>query len=324
MFKAQKTLSFASLAVALLIAPGCSRRGAVDANDLTASFKANRTSAPLKSALEVTYTWTTGPNFRKITGDYRALVHFLDQEKVLLFTDDHAATPKPSEWEPNKTYSYTRTVYVPLIPYVGEATVVMGLYPEAGRGDRIALKGEDFGLREYSVAKMQLLSRTENVHIQLKDGWHNPEPGPNPTMETTWTKKEASFSFRNPKKSVIVYARFDAPSKLYAKPPVLTITAQGRAAFTHTFENAELVEKKIRFKAEDLGAEGDVDVKVSMDQAIVPKTLGTSQTDDRELGVRFYDLVVGVEDELGTVAGVVDASPVAAGKKPAAKPAPKK
>ena len=229
----------------LLLVLGCNRRGAVPANDITASFKANRMAAPLDSAIEVTYTWTTGPQFKKVEGNYRALVHFIDQGKVLLFTDDHAITPPPSEWEANKTYSYTRTVFVPVVTYIGDATVTMGLYPD-GRGERIPLKGEDFGLREYVAAKMQLLAQVENVRVYHKEGWHNPEPGPNPMVETTWSQKEAVLSFKNPKKPVIVYLQFDAPysAKNYPSgPPTLTLSAQGRAGLTHTFENGELVEK---------------------------------------------------------------------------------
>lgn len=309
----------------LLATLGCDRRGAVPANDITASFKANRMSAPLDSAIEVTYSWTTGPNFKKIDGDYRALVHFIDQGKVLLFTDDHAVTPPPSQWEPNKTYSYTRTVFVPVVTYIGDTTVTMGLYP-AGRGERIPLKGEDFGLREYVAAKMQLLAQVENVRVYYKEGWHNPEPGPNPMVETTWTKKEAVLSFKNPHKPVILYLQFDAPYSPKNYPdgaPTLSVAAQGRAGFTHTFENGELVEKKIRIKAEDLGAEDTVELRFAMDKTIVPKSLGMSPTDDRELGVRVYDVFVGVEDELGTVPNVVDATPIVAA--PAAKgskPAP--
>jgi hypothetical protein len=311
----------------LLLALGCNRRGAVPANDITASFKANRMSAPLDSAIEVTYTWTTGPEFKKVDGNYRALVHFIDQGKILLFTDDHAVTPPPSSWEPNKTYTYTRTVFVPVVTYIGDATVTMGLYPD-GRGERIPLKGEDFGLREYAVAKMQLLAQVENVRVYYKEGWHNPEPGPNPMVETTWTKKEAVLSFKNPKKPVIVYVQFDAPysPKNYpAGAPVLTLSAQGRAGFTHTFENGELVERKIRFKAEDLGTEDTVELRFSTDKTIVPKLLGMSPTDDRELGVRVYDVFVGVEDELGQVPNVVDATPMAPapaakGAKPGATP----
>ena len=233
-----------------------------------------------------------------------------------------------------QTYSYTRTIFVPAVTYIGDATVTMGLYPSSGRGERIPLKGEDFGLREYVTAKMQLLAQVENVRVYFKEGWYNPEPGPNgnPLVETTWTKKEAVLSFKNPKKSVIVYVQFDAPysAKYYpAKAPVLTVAAQGRAAFTHTFENGELVERKIRFKALDLGTEDTVELRLSMDQTIVPKTLGISPTDDRELGVRVYDIFVGVEDELGTVPNVVDAPPMAPaqpgkGKAAPAKPAPQK
>ncbi|MEO8359466.1 MAG: hypothetical protein ABI672_05495 [Vicinamibacteria bacterium] len=318
----------------LLLVLGCNRRGAVPANDITASFKANRMSAPLDSAIEVTYTWTTGPNFKKIEGDYRALVHFIDQGKVTLFTDDHAITPPPSQWEANKTYTYTRTLFIPVVTYIGDATVTMGLYPTAPRAERIPLKGEDFGLREYTVAKMTLLAQVENVRVYLKEGWHNPEPGPNPLVETTWTKKEAVLSFKNPKKPIILYLQFDAPysPKNYpAGPPSLTVTAQGRAGFKHTFENGELVEKKIRFTAADLGTEDTVEVRFNTDTAIVPKSLGMSSTDDRELGVRVYDVFVGVEDELGTVPNVVDAIPMAvaptasASMKPGAKatPAPK-
>jgi len=312
----------------LLLAIGCTRRGAVPANDITPSFTANRMSAPLDSAVEVTYTWKTGPEFKKIEGDHRALVHFIDQGKLLLFTDDHAITPPPSQWEANKTYSYTRTVFIPVVTYIGDATVTMGLYPTAPRGERIPLKGEDFGLREFTVAKIQLLAQVENVRVYYKEGWYNPEPGPNPAVETTWTKKEGVLSFKNPKKPVIVYLQFDAPysAKNYpAGPPTLTVTAQGRAGFTHKFENGELNEKKIRFSAADLGTEDTVELRLSMDQTIVPKTLGMSPTDDRELGVRVYDVFVGVEDELGKVPNVVDAVPVApvvpAKGKAAAKPA---
>ena len=41
----------------------------------------------------------------------------------MLFEDDHTPQPPPSTWEPGKTYSYTRTKFVPVYPYVGEVEV---------------------------------------------------------------------------------------------------------------------------------------------------------------------------------------------------------
>ena len=86
------------------------------------------------------------------------------------------------------------------------------------------LKGEDAGLREFKVAKIELLPQTENIFLVYKEGWHNPESSPqNPSLERTWTKKDALVSFKNPKKDVVVYLEADTNSKAFDAPPVLTL-----------------------------------------------------------------------------------------------------
>ena len=196
--------SFLAIALIGALALGaCSRRQPAEVNPIVPSIKVNRTKAPLGSALEVTYTWTVEPGAKKLDQNYWALVHFLDNQEVMLFSDDHQPEPPPSTWEAGKTYSYTRTRFVPVYPYVGEVEVRMGLYPYPGRGERPALKGEDKGFREYKVATLELLPQTENIFLVYKDGWHNPETHPeNPSVERTWTKKEALVSFKNPKTDV--------------------------------------------------------------------------------------------------------------------------
>ena len=98
--------------------------------------KATTRKAALKSAIEVTYTWTLEPGAKKLDQDYSAFLHFLDSHRVLLFAESHLPSPPPSTWEPGKTYSYTRTKFIPIYPYVGEVEVRMGLYP-SGRGERV-------------------------------------------------------------------------------------------------------------------------------------------------------------------------------------------
>ena len=168
-------LSVGLLSAALF--PGCNRRIRRGGRHHP-SLSPNRTTAPLGSAIEVTYTWTTGPAFKKLDKDYRALVHFLDSHKVVLFTDDHLPTVPPTSWEPGKTYSYTRTVFIPIYPYVGEVRPVMGLFPVSGKGERLALKGEDLGLREYKVAAMEFQPQTENIFLVYKDGLAQPRVPP--------------------------------------------------------------------------------------------------------------------------------------------------
>jgi hypothetical protein len=305
-----------SFAVAALVLPGlltgCARRQQGEINDIVPQVAFNRVRTPLGSAIEITYTWKLEPTAKKVSADYRALVHFLDSHRVMLFEDDHAPIPPTSTWEPGKSYSYTRTKFVPIYPYVGEVEVRMGLTPPSGRGERLMLKGDDAGLREYRVAKMELLPQTENIFLVYKEGWHSPEASPqNPSLERTWTKREGLVSFKNPKRDVIVYLEADTNSKAFKDQAVLTVSAGGSKGLSVPIETSELMLKKISFKKEDLGDGEWVDLRLTMSQSFVPKLLGIND-DDRELGLLVYHLYVGEADKLGKLpeGSVVAAGPV--------------
>ena len=310
--RSSRMRAWALLGIALLPSlVACGRRKPTEVNDITPSFAVNRERAPLGSAVEVTYTWTVGSAATKPAQDYRALVHFLDRDRTLLFTDDHALTPPATSWEPGKAYSYTRTVFIPFYRYAGEVQVVMGLYPVAGKGERMGLKGEDPGLREYKVGKMELLPQTENIFLVYKDGWHSPESSAqNPSLERTWTKKDALVAFKNPKKDILVYLEADTNAKAFETPPALTLAVGGKTGVVVPITDSEVFMKKVRVKAADLGTEEWVDLRLSMNQAFVPKAKVAGSTDDRELGLMVYHLYVGDADALGKVEGVVDAGPV--------------
>ena len=316
----------AGVAVAILAAallPGCSRHKQAEVNPIVPSFTVSRAKAPLGSAVEITYTWTVEPGAKKIPDNYRAFVGFSDPHGVMLFEDDHVPTPPPSAWEPGKTYSYTRTKFIPIYPYVGEVDVRMGLYPYPGRGERIALKGDDAGMRSYRVAKMELLPQTENIFLVYKDGWHSPESSPqNPTLERTWTKKDALVSFKNPKKDIVVYLEADTNYKAFDQPPVLTMAVAGKSGVVVPIPNSEVFLEKVKVKAQDLGNEEWVDLRLSMNESFVPKAKGVNNHDERELGLLVYHLYVGEADKLGSIPAttMVDAGPVTL--PPPASPAP--
>jgi hypothetical protein len=280
-----------------MLAGACGRRQPAEIHAISPAFETNRPRAPLGSFIEVTYTWNVAPTAKKLDKDYRAFVQFLDSQKVMLFGDDHVPAPPPVEWEPGKSYSYKRTVFVPIYPYVGDVQVVMGLY--SGR-DRLALQGEDLGLQAYKVADMEFLPQTENIFLVYKEGWHNPESSPeNPSLERTWTKKDALVSFKNPKQDIIVYLEADTNFKAFTEPPVLTVSVGEDVGLEIPIENSEVFLKRIRFKAEDLGDGDWVDLRLSMNQSFVPKELGLNQ-DERELGLLVYkQLYIAEADDLG-------------------------
>jgi hypothetical protein len=304
------------LAVALPAA--CRGRKPAEVNPIEPKVSFNRTRVPLGGPLEVTYTWTLDGTARKLPQDYRVLVHFLDSHEVMLFEDDHMPSPPTSQWEPGQTYTYTRTKFVPIYPYVGDVEVRMGLYPHPGRGERPALKGDDAGLREYRVAKLELLPQTENIFLVYKDGWHNPEPHPdNPAIERTWTKKEALVSFKNPRKDVVIYLEADTIPKYFPDGKAqLTVAVGGKVGLVLPIEDPEVFLKRIRVKGEDLGSDEWVDVRLMMNGSFVPKQQNPPlNNDDRELGLLKYQLYVGEADKLGPLQGpdVVDAGALPAG-----------
>ena len=102
-------------------------------------------------------------------------VHVLDPDGEQMWTDDHLPPTPTSQWKPGQTVEYTRTVFVPIYPYVGEAVVRLGLYDPTTQ-QAAALNAPRTSRREeYQVAKFQLQPQTENIFLIFKDGWHPAE-----------------------------------------------------------------------------------------------------------------------------------------------------
>lgn len=305
----KRGLALSWTALALLTA--CNRRKPAEINPIEPAVSFNRSRVPLGSAVEATYTWKLDPAAKTPTGDYQAMVHVLDSHKQILFSADHRPVPPPQEWKPGQTYTYSRTVFVPLYSYVGPAQVRMGLYNGTGRGERVALKGNDQGMSEILVGQLELLPQTENIFLLEKEGWHAPETSANARgEERTWTKKEALLQFKNPKKDVIFYLEADTNFKAFPQPPVLTIAVNGGTSGVQVpIPDSEVFLKKVRFKAQDLGTGEWVDLRLSMNQAFLPKAMGLNN-DERELGLLVYHHYAGLAEQLGAVAGVVDAGPL--------------
>lgn len=302
-----------AVVIAGLLMPAC-RKKQEEVNPIEAKITVNRVRAPLGSPIEVTYTWKCEPGMKKLGQEYHAFVHFLDSHGLTLFADDHLPSPPPFQWEPGKEYSYTRTVFIPVYPYVGEVEMRMGLYPSNGRGPRVAMKGDDAGLYEYRIAKMEFLPQTENIYLVEKEGWHNPESSPQtPGFERIWTKREALISFKNPKKDVIFYLEADTNFKAFQKPPVLTLSVNGKVGVTIPIKDSEIFMKKVLFKAADLGTGDWADLRFTLNQGFVPMTLGINN-DDRELGLLVYHRAVVEAEKVGALpaGSVMDAGPLPA------------
>ena len=266
----------------LLAAGGCGKKKDNTPPVATPSLSMSKDHVPIGSAVTLTYKFQVEPN-ATFDKNYWVFVHVLDSEGEQMWTHDHMPPTPTSAWKPGQTIQYSRTVFVPNYPYIGEATVRLGLYDQ-GTGTRLPLKGQEASRREYVVAKFQVVPSSESITLLNKDGWYPLEvDSKNPTNEWQWTQKRATLSFRNPKKDATLYLDFDARADQLTPPQQVTLRIGDRtiAQFPADTRTAEL--KTIPISAAQMGDAPMVDLVLEVD-----KTFKPGGGDPRELGIRVF------------------------------------
>jgi hypothetical protein len=284
-------LGLAALALASGSLSGCRRKEAPAPPMATPSVTLNHDKTPLGSPIDITYKFVVA-NDAKFTEDLRVMVHVVDADEELIFAFDHNPPIPTTQWKPGQTVDYTKTVFVPIYPYVGEATIQLGLHSTTTQ-KRVALAGTDAGQRAYKVAKIQLQPQTENVFTVFKDGWHPGEVAEhNATVEWQWTKKEATLSFKNPKKDSLFYLDVDNPGSVFTEAQQVKVTLGGQVVDEFTLQPKQPDLRKIPLKAAQLGTGDVAELVISVDKTYVPAVLVAGSKDPRELGVRVFHAYV--------------------------------
>src|SRR5688572_7952909 len=241
-----------------------------------------RDRVAIGSPVKVTYRFQVAANAR-FDGDYWVFVHVLNPQGEQLWNDDHLPPTPTSQWKPGQTVEYTRTIFVPNYPHIGEAAVRIGLYSQAD-GKRLVLAAPEVSRREYVVAKLDLLPQSENVFLIYKDGWHPAEiASENPMSEWQWTQKRASFSFRNPKKDANFYLDYDARSDLFTPPQQVTLRIGDTVLKTFAADVKEKTLVIVPITPAQFGDGEMVEMSIELD-----KTFKPGGADPRELGIRVY------------------------------------
>src|SRR5687767_8225516 len=89
-------------------------------------------TAAIGSPIDMRYRFAVAADAPPITGDYWVFVHFLDTDGELMWTDDHEPPTPVRQWKPGSTIEYTRTMFIPKFPYVGQTRVEVGLFSPTG------------------------------------------------------------------------------------------------------------------------------------------------------------------------------------------------
>ena len=248
----------------------------------------NHDRVPLASPLDITYRFVV-TNDAHFDQDYRVMMHVVDTDEEMIWNDDHNPPTPTTQWKPGQTIEYTRTIFVPVYPYVGEASIQIGLYSTADQ-KRLPLLGDNAGQRAYKVARLQIQPQTENLPTVFKEGWHPAEVAEhNATVQWQWTKREGVISFKNPRKDCVFYLDVDNPGSAFTEPQQVTIALNGDTVEEFTLQPRVQQLRRIPLKAAQLGTADFAELQISVDKTYVPALLPAANSrDPRELGVRVF------------------------------------
>jgi hypothetical protein len=285
----RRSYAFTFLAIACLTAgTACRKKEPVTPPLATPAVTLSHDKAPLGSPIDITYRFVPTPDAR-FAEDLRVMVHVVDSDEEMIFNFDHNPPTPTTQWKPGQTIEYTRTEFIPVYPYVGEASIQVGLYSTTTQ-KRVALTGEDAGQKAYKVARLQLQPQTENVYTVFKDGWHPAEQAEhNATVEWQWTKKDATLVFKNPKKDVVFYFDVDNPGNVFKDSQHVQLTIGGQPIKDFSIAPGQQLLQKIPITAAQLGSDDMVELHIAVDKTFVPSLLPASNSKDpRELGIRVF------------------------------------
>jgi len=280
--------AFAALVIAACIATlsGCRRSEPDEPPVATPSFSISRERVAIGSPVKLTYSFEVAPE-ASIDGDYWVFVHVLDPDGERLWTDDHQPPTPTSQWKPGETIEYTRTVFVPNYPYIGEAVVRLGLYSQQ-TGRRLTLSGNQASRREYIVGRFRLVPQSENIFLIDKAGWHPAEVAvDNPAMEWKWTARRAVISFRNPRQDATLYLEYDARADQFRPPQQATIRARDAEIAIFVADARDRTLLTFPISAAELGDDEMAELSIEVDRTFRP-----GGGDTRELGIRVFHVFV--------------------------------
>ena len=128
----------------------------------------------LGSPVDMTYRFVVAADAPAFAEDYWVFVHFVDADGEQMWTDDHEPPTPTTAVEAGQTIEYTRTMFVPMFPYVGRgARSRSACYsPQIGR-PAAAGRRRRRAARRTGSPRFELLPQTDNLFVVFKDGWHD-------------------------------------------------------------------------------------------------------------------------------------------------------
>jgi hypothetical protein len=257
----------------------------------TAWLTLDRLEVPFDGPLKMAYGFMVMEGAPVLEEGYRVFVHFRNLDGELLWEDDHELPVPVDQWVPGKTVNYTRTIFLPRLPYLGTVDVEMGVFsPVTGERLRLATRGSSVSGRAYRLATFDIRAQTNPA--EFSDGWHGLEGGRGISSEEwRWSTSQTLLTFVNPEADAVLYLDIDQPVAL-SFPQQVEVHV-GEILVDEFDLPAGRVLREIDLRREVLGDAFTAEVRIAVDRVFVPREIeGLGSNDTRSLGVRVFHAVL--------------------------------
>jgi len=238
------------------------------------------------SLIEVEYGWQAGADYSPVK-DYRVAVHFVNDRGEVIWQDDHAPEVPMSQWKPGQVVTYRRVFKVPEGVSYPQINMLVGLYDPTAPEERVFCTVEEEVRRKVQVARFFVQPEEREVY---KRGWGRLEYSADGTSQWRWMAREATFSFRNPRKIAFISLRGGTIRRCVDHDPVLRLRLGDKPLAEITLTGDEFAEQYM-VTPEQLGDLEWIDLVLQMDETFTPADCGLSE-DTRRLSLMVNELSV--------------------------------
>jgi hypothetical protein len=268
-------------AVAVATAVGCADRERAMAMP---SIYLHQDSVAIGGPIEITVSFHIPRDVPPFAENHRVLLRLLFDDGNVMGSYDHDPPIPTRRWEAGRTITYTRRIFAPDVPYVGDVPVVVGLYSTAGK--RLVLSATHKGDRMYEVGTLRL--NAQRTLLALGGGWHRPEsPAHEPGWR--WTQSAATMTFHNPRRDAMLHLRLDGSPDRFDTPQQVSLLIGDRVVHSFHVSSTSVTDHAVPLRAGDFGADREATLTIKVDKTFVPARMGQG-SDTRELGVRVYNV----------------------------------
>jgi hypothetical protein len=224
--------------------------------------------------------------------DYTVFVHFVDENSRMIGAFDHQPPTPTSQWTPGSTIEYRHTGFAPVSDYVGETSLVVGLYSPT-TGERLPMAGDLFEPRAVKAGAFEMREHSNPHPVVFREGWHPPETPRGSGLQWRWSTKSGVLSFSNPKQDVDLVLELDQPNDVFPVPQHVEVKLGDASLDSFDLPPGQALLRRIAVTENQLGGSEKVELAIVADKTFVPSRLAALRsTDTRQLGVRVFRALI--------------------------------